>query len=212
MPVGPEDLVVAAGLCRDALLARRDDDWERPAANVDWTCRQTLEHVCLMGVSYGLRLAARAGSPRSYAPVAVAQATIPQLIETMHDSSLVLAEVARAAPPDARGHHTAGMADPEGWIAMGLDKALLHTADIAQGLGGAFEPPDRLTRAVLDRLFPWWPADQAPWPALLWANGRGALPGHPNPGGTWLWQCAPLEEWDGRVPHWDTESGRPASS
>lgn len=212
MTIRPDDLVVAAGLCRDALRTRLDDDWERPAAHVDWTCRQTLEHVCLMGVAYALRLATRATTARDYAPVAVTQATPVQLIETMHDASLVLAEVARAAPPGARGHHTAGIADPEGWLAMGIDEALLHTADIAEGLGDVFQPPDDLTRAVLDRLFPWWPAEQPPWPSLLWANGRRALPGHPNLGAAWLWHCAPLDEWDGHVPIWDVEAGRPAPS
>ena len=208
----PDDLVVAAGLCRDALIARVDDDWDRPAANVEWTCRQTLEHVCLMGVAYGLRLAARATSSRDYTPVVVSQGTTAQLIETTHDASLVLADVARAAPPGARGHHTAGMADAEGWLAMAIDEALLHTADIAEGFGEVFRPPDELARAVLDRLFPWWPAQQPPWPSLLWANGRSALSGHVNPGGAWLWHCAPLDEWDGTVPIWDINAGRPVPS
>lgn len=210
--VEPDDLVAVASLCRDALLARLDDDWERPAANVDWTCREALEHVCLMGVAYGLRLAARAIRPPDYAPILLTGATTAQLIETMHDSSVVLAEIARAAPPDARGHHTAGMADAEGWLAMAIDESLLHTADIAQGFGDDFRPPEELIRAVLDRLFPWWPAEQPPWPSLLWANGRRDLPNHPNPGAAWLWHCSPLHEWDGTVPIWNVGSGRPAST
>lgn len=210
--IEPDDLVVAAGLCRDVLVARLDDDWERPAANVDWTCRQALEHVSLMGIAYGLRLAARATRPPDYAPLVLTEATTAQLIETMHDSSAVLGEVARAASPSARAHHTAGIADPEGWLAMAIDEALLHTADIAQGFGDVFQPPDHLTSAVLDRLFPWWPREQPPWPALQWANGRRALPGHPNPGAAWLWQCAPLDEWDGTIPVWDVVDGRPAST
>jgi hypothetical protein len=36
-------------------------------------------------------------------------------------------------------------------------------------------------------------------PALLWANGRVALPGHPRQA-RWRWHCAPLEEWDGVNP------------
>lgn len=95
---------------------------------------------------------------------------------------------------------------------MAIDEALLHTADIAEGFGDVFQPPDDLIRPVLDRLFPWRPAKQPPWPSLLWANGRRALPRHPNPGGAWLWHGAPLEEWDGAAPIWDVEAGRPASS
>lgn len=209
--ITPDDLAVMAGLCRDALLVRRDDDWDRPAANVEWTCRQTLEHVCLMGVAYGLRLAARTTGDRDYAPVALGDATIVELIDTMHDSALLLAEVARAAPRTARAHHTAGMADPEGWLAMAIDETLIHTGDISEGFGDRFQPPDLLSRAVLDRLFPWWPSDQPPWPALQWANGRGALVSHPDPGASWLWHCAPLDEWSGIVPTWDVAAGRPAS-
>jgi hypothetical protein len=130
----------------------------------------------------------------------------------MHDSALVLGEVARSAPSGARAHHTAGMSDPEGWAAMGVDEALLHTADIAEGFGDVFKPSDDLIQAVLDRLFPWWPREEPPWLALLWANGRCSLPGRPSPGGTWLWHCAPLDEWDGNVPVWDAEARRPVSS
>lgn len=125
---------------------------------------------------------------------------------------MLLAEVARAAPADARGHHAGGMADAEGFLAMEIDEHLIHTADIAEGLGGPFDPPIDIVRRLLDRLFPWWPVGADPWAALLWANGRGELPGRPNPRETWLWHCRPLAEWDGTVPRWDPVSNRAVSS
>ena len=103
------------------------------------------------------------------------------------------------------------IADPAGFVAMGMDELLMHTHDIASGLGAEFEPPDHLIRAVLDRLFPWWPRQSELLPALLWANGRGALPGQDVLGAAWLWHCAPLEYWDGTIPRWDPIANRPAS-
>jgi hypothetical protein len=92
-----------------------------------------------------------------------------------------------------------------------MDELLVHTADITAGLGVPFTPERRLVTLVLDRLFPWWPRDVEPWTALLWANGRTDLPGRPSLGETWVWHCAPLEEWDGTVPEWDPVAGRKAA-
>jgi hypothetical protein len=95
------------------------------------------------------------------------------------------------------------MADPSGFIAMMADELVIHTHDIATALGADYRPDSFVTRALLDRLFPWWPRDADPWEALLWAHGRTDLPGHPSPGPDWLWHCAPVDEWDGTVPEWD---------
>ena len=51
---------------------------------------------------------------------------------------------------------------------------------------------------------PWAPGGVAPWPALLWANGRVDLAGgRPRPGSDWVWHCAPVDEWDGTIPRWN---------
>ena len=122
-------------------------------------------------------------------------------------------------PPDARAYHSAGMADVAGFVAMGCDELLVHGWDACQGLGlGLVAPPD-LAGRVLERLFPWAPRGVAPWPALLWANGRVDLAGgRPRPGSDWAWHCAPVDEWDGTIPRWngspperfgwDAEAGR----
>lgn len=82
---------------------------------------------------------------------------------------------------------------------MACDELLVHTADAAEGLGAVFQPDPALAAATLRRLFPWAPTDLAPWPALLWANGRLELPGKPRLT-RWRWHCAPLAEWDGVAP------------
>ena len=64
---------------------------------------------------------------------------------------------------------------------------------------GGFHADELLSSAVLTRLFPWAPTDGDPWSALLWATGRGELPGR-EPVTSWRWHCAPLAEWDGTQP------------
>jgi hypothetical protein len=177
-----------------------------PAGDLEWTCRETLEHVC--GLAYAPVLATRATSFRPLALAVVPGAPLDDLLWTMRASARVLAEVARAAPAGVRAYHPAGMADPTGFVAMGMDEVLVHTADITTGLGVEWAPDEAAVGLVLDRLFPWWPRDADPWSALLWANGRRDLPGRPSPGAEWLWHCAPLDEWDGTVPRWDPVRGR----
>ncbi len=208
--LSPGDLVAATEQCSAALGRLVSADWSARAADTDWTCRQTLEHLCSLAFAH--QLATRARAFRPVVVGVVPDAPIDDLVWTMQVLMLVLADVARAAPADARAFHPAGMADAGGWVAMGIDELLVHTHDITAGLGAGFEAPRGLARAVLDRLFPWWPSDADPWTALLWANGRSSLPGLPNPGATWLWHCAPLDEWDGTIPRWDPVAGRPNSA
>lgn len=197
----PDDLVATADLCSRQLIAVSDRDWTASVDGVGWSCRQTLEH--LASLAYGPVLATRMRSFRPLALIVRDDASIDELVWTTRTLAVVLAEVARAAPADARAFHPAGMADASGFVAMGMDELLVHTHDIVTTLGGELRPPDALVVAVLDRLFPWWPRREPPWDALLWANGRLALHEHDNPGASWLWHCAPLDEWDGRVPAWD---------
>ena len=114
-------------------------------------------------------------------------------------TAAILADVARATPPDVRAFHTSGMADADGFLAMGCDEALVHGWDIAEGLDVDFEPPVELAERVLRRLFPWAPEDEHPWDALLWANGRIPLDDLPQSDPGWEWWSAPLDEWDGEV-------------
>jgi hypothetical protein len=114
-------------------------------------------------------------------------------------TAAILADVVRAAGPGVRAYHPSGLADPEGFVAMGCDEALVHGWDIAEGLDVDFEPPVELAERVLRRLFPWAPEDEHPWDALLWANGRIPLDDLPQSDEGWDWWCAPLAEWTGDV-------------
>lgn len=208
----PDDLAVVADLCQRSLQLVAGADWDRLAGSLEWTCRQTLQHLCGVLYLYAGQLATRATTaPPAPTPIATAAATIDQLLDTMRIAALILVEVTRAASPEARAFHPAGMADATGWVAMAIDELVIHTNDIACGLGiELVAPGENVVRSVLDRLFPWWPGGTEPMQALLWANGRASLPDYPSPGASWLWHCAPLEEWDGSVPRWDPLAQRPA--
>lgn len=210
MATSPDGLVAVLELCVSTLAPHAEADRSQPADSTDWSCRETLEHLCSLAFAH--QLATRATGFRSVALTVAPRASVEELLWTLEVLIQVLAEAGRAAPAEARAFHPAGVADRRGWMAMGMDELLVRTADIAAGLGMAFAPPAALVRPVLDRLFPWWAADADPWAALLWADGRRDLAGRPNLGETWAWHAAPLEEWDGRIARWDPVRHRPAPS
>lgn len=194
----PDDVQRSAHIAVATLRPVLDRDWSVPAGDLEWDCRRTLDHIVDSLFFYSALLASRATArlapPRNGDP----QATPEQLLGTLRVTADVLAEVGRAAPPGVRAFHPAGLADRCGWMALGCEEILLHTDDIAQGLGVPFRPPDDLATRVTVRLFPWAPAGD-PWAVLRWAAGRAALPGHERLGPDWYWHCAPLAEWDGTV-------------
>jgi hypothetical protein len=197
--LAPDDLQAAARICRETLGQGLELNWGAPAGDLEWDCRRTLEHIvdalCLYIAYFASRATARLQPPRDGNP----EATPASLLELVDSAASVLADLARAAPGDARAFHPAGLADVSGWIGMGCEEILLHTDDIALGLGIQFRPPHDLVRPVLTRLFPWAPTDVDAWAALRWAAGRAGLPERERLGPDWYWHCAPLADWDGAV-------------
>ena len=198
--VGPEDVRAAAVVCREALSGVVDLDWSGRAGELDWSCRQTLEHIPGTQIFYASQLALAAKERLPRARGGEDQLTVAELLLSVEVNAAILEHVLRAAPASARAFHPAGMADPSGFAAMGCDEILIHTADIAAGFEIDFKPPEDLCGRVLARLFPWAPTDVGHWDSLLWANGRVALPGVGAQDENWRWHCAPLSEWDGRIP------------
>ena len=203
-PLDPADLRAAATVCHDALAPALGDDWSRPAGDLAWTCRQTLDHTVDAVLFYAAHLATRATARLPDLRDGDPARSPAELLAAVAAAAAVLAEIAAAAPPAARGYHPAGMADAEGFLAMGCTEILIHTADIAQGLDRSFRPTAApATRALVARvgarLFPWMPTDGDPWDAFRWVAGRIALPDRPRLAPDWYWQCAPLAEWDGTI-------------
>jgi uncharacterized protein (TIGR03083 family) len=201
----PDDLPRSAATVRAALTPALGADWSVAAGDLEWDCRRTLDHIADSLAFYAIHLATRATTrkmpPRNGAPTRRPgePSDVPELLDLVDGMAAVLAEVARAAPAGTRAFHPAGMADVEGFIAMGCEEILIHADDIAAGLGLPFAPPPALADRVVRRLFPWAPTDSDPWQALRWACGRTALPDRPRLGPDWWVHCAPLAEWDGAI-------------
>ena len=207
--MGPDDVRTAGELAAATLQPLAETaDWSVPAGELDWTCRRTLDHIgdCLL--YYSAQLARRSDRQGPVIRDGDADASVTSLVAVARSTAAVLAAVADGTPPDARAYHPAGMADRSGYCAMGVDETLIHTYDIASGLGAPFTPPPDLCVSVVQRLFPWTPAVDDPWAMLLWANGRADLSGHERLDPWWGWYCEPLAEWDGtparrqRPPRW----------
>ncbi|MDP9841513.1 maleylpyruvate isomerase N-terminal domain-containing protein [Streptosporangium lutulentum] len=171
-----------------------DADRSAPAGTLEWSCRHTAEHIgdCLM--SYAGQLAAQP-TDRYVRFMATAddEASPAQVLEFAETGARILAAMVRTTPARVRAYHPTGMADPEGFAAMGCVEALLHGQDIAQGLGLPFDPPRDVCARVLIRMFPQAAADLCavdPWHALLWSTGRVELPGRPRLR-QWRWHGAP---------------------
>ncbi len=194
-----DDLAKAAASCRTALEPALDEDWDARAGDLNWTCQRTLDHVVDTLFFYAVMLATRATVRPTAARNGDAGRSPRELLEIVASAAAVLADVVRAAPPDTRAFHPAGMTDREGFVALGCEEILVHTYDIALGLGCPYDPPHELVERVLWRLFPWAPHNHDAWLTLKWACGRVALPDRARLDPSWYWHSAPLSEWDGTV-------------
>jgi len=185
------------------------EGWDVTAQPTDWSCRDTLDHVANALCGYATSLANRLTERRRHHPRnGDPSATPADLLAILEGFAGVLAAVAEAAPAGQRAFHPAGMADRDGFVAMGCDEILVHGYDIAAALGLDFNPSADLAARVRARLFPWVATDEQPWAGLLWANGRIALPGRARLDNDWWWHCAPLQEWTGG-PHRRTDLDPP---
>ncbi|MEV6583103.1 GNAT family protein [Streptomyces sp. NPDC051582] len=169
-------------------------DWSVPAAGLEWSCHDTAVHVASDFIGYATQLTGRSTS--GYAPfdISADPGTTPDgLIQVIEATGGLLSAAVAVTDPAVRAWHPYGFAGPDGFAAMGVVETLAHTHDILNGLGvHDWEPDADLCEQVLDRLFPQVPRDvAAPWPTLLWATGRGALPGLPRRT-AWRWYAEPV--------------------
>ncbi|NEC89036.1 GNAT family N-acetyltransferase [Streptomyces sp. SID12501] len=180
-----------------------DRDWaDTNAGGLDWSCRQTAEHIVTDLVTYAARLAGRTQSP--YARLNITLGSVGGLapagnegadtrvnegiLDVITATGALLTAAIRTAPRDARAFHPAPFrsANREGFAAMGIAEVLLHAHDMAEGLGLPYEPPAHLAEFVLTRIFPEVRPGPDRWQTLLWATGRADLPGRARLTG-WTW-------------------------
>ncbi|MEU2712399.1 GNAT family N-acetyltransferase [Streptomyces sp. NPDC007205] len=189
-PMDGDDVIEAVAGCTTALRPAVDRDWRAVrAGRVEWDCHATAVHVADDLIAYAASLAGRAQD--AYVPF---ELTLDEgtdnagLLHVIETTGALLAAAVRTAPPGVRAFHPSPFrsTDAEGFAAMGIAEVLLHTHDMAEGLGIGYEPPAGLASSLLACLFPHVRPGPAPWPTLLWASGRGELPGRaPVTGWTW---------------------------
>ncbi|OLT30228.1 hypothetical protein BJF79_09820 [Actinomadura sp. CNU-125] len=200
-----DDLDRTVDLAVAALRAAPPDAWDAKAGSLDWTCWETVEHLADDLFAYAVQIGPRTppmdglvpfvwesrrlGGPAN-AVHANRDAGPSGLLQVLEASGALLVAMARVTRPHVRAHHVFGASDPEGFAAMGVVETLVHTHDLAEGLGLPWDPPADVCARVLARLFPDAPSDEPPWPTLLWATGRADLPGRPRPT-TWRWNGTP---------------------
>ncbi|CAL9483845.1 GNAT family N-acetyltransferase [Streptomyces sp. enrichment culture] len=173
------------------LRTATDRDWQGTrAGRLDWDCRYTAEHIASDLIAYAGQLAGRA--TEAYVPFEITldegtgNEDVLQVIET---TGALLAATVRTTPREVRAFHPYPFrsANREGFAAMGITEVLLHTHDIAEGLGLTYEPSAELCADLLARIFPHVQPGTDPWRTLLWATGRGDLPGR-EPVTEWRWR------------------------
>jgi len=187
--VGGDEVRTAAGWLAGHLAPRTADAFDAQAGPVRWSCWTTVEHVVDDMLAYALQLAALPllayvplVGPRGEDEIAHVDraAGTAGLVEALLGGGELLATLADTRPADARAFHPYGLADPEGFAAMGVAEVLVHGHDVLLGLTGEHVPfPAGLASCVLARLFPdvALAADEDADLVLLWATGRGELPG-----------------------------------
>ncbi|WP_433467591.1 maleylpyruvate isomerase N-terminal domain-containing protein [Spirillospora sp. CA-128828] len=203
--VTADDLDLAVRLAVATLREAPADAWDAKAGTLEWTCWETVEHLGDDLFAYAAQLgpgtrpmdgevpfvweSRRPGGPANVIH-ANRDAGPAGLLQVLEACGGLLVAMVRTVSPDVRAHHVFGAADAEGFAAMGILETVVHTHDLAEGLGLPWKPPADLCARVLGRLFPDAPHDTEPWPTLLWATGRGELPGRPRLT-SWRWYGSP---------------------
>lgn len=183
-----QDVDEAISTMLELLTPHAGADWGTQAGLLDWTCWTTAAHVAHDLLAYAAQVEA---SPlNGYLPLDLTirdEATVSDILAAVRACGSLLSRAIAAAPPGAVAWHY-GPTDPSGFAALGTAETLLHTYDIAQGLGLDWLPPQPLSTAILERLVPGAP-DGDPAQVLLWATGRADLDGHRRVV-EWVWVAA----------------------
>ncbi|MER5530707.1 GNAT family N-acetyltransferase [Streptomyces sp. NPDC002677] len=186
--MGGDQVIEAVAGCVAALRPAVARDWtEVRAGRLDWNCHETAVHVADDLLAYAANLAGRAQD--AYVPFELRLddgTDNSGLLHVIETTGALLAATVRTTPRTIRAFHPYPFrsADRVGFAAMGVAEVLLHTHDMAAGLEIPYQPSAELAESVLALLFPHVQPGPTPWETLLWATGRGELPGR-----------APVTEW-----------------
>ncbi|MFE6285664.1 GNAT family N-acetyltransferase [Streptomyces sp. NPDC057877] len=166
-------------------------DWGATrAGSLEWSCRETAAHIASDLIAYAGNLAGRAQD--AYVPFQINvdgsddgldPADNAGLLHVIETTGALFTATLDTTPRATRAFHPYPFrsANREGFAAMGIAEVLLHTHDMAEGLGlPPYQPPADLCAFVLTRIFPHVRPGPDHWTTLLWATGRADLPGRPR--------------------------------
>lgn len=207
-PVTAADIGLAVRLSLSAMRAAADGDWHVRAGSLEWDCWETAEHMGDNMLAYSAQLGPvdpplrdpvpflceprRPGGPAS-AIYADPGAGVAGLLQIFEATGAIMVAMVAAAPASQDPPRPFGVADPACFAAAAVvAEVLVHTHDVAAGLGFDWTPPAALCSRVLTRMFPGTPADSDPWATLLWSTGRDELPGLPAVT-SWTWHAGPRD-------------------
>jgi hypothetical protein len=180
-PVAAADqFALAARISVTRMRTLTDADWSVPAATLEWSCWQTIDHLVDCLFSYAFQLAAqKEGDWLPIGELHVRDGTTPDdLLESLEAVSRIFVAVLAAAPPTARASDGVVLLDSNDWAALGTYEILLHTHDVCGGLSGLFEPPRSLCVWMLGSTGLWMVDRQqallgrSPWEQALLGSGR----------------------------------------
>jgi len=114
-----------AAECRSVLDAAVDREWSMPAGDLEWSCRRTAAHVADVLFSYAGQVVAQPDAAYLPMELVVEDAATPdRLVASVVTCAELLHLACRAAPAGLRAWHPAGVADAEGFAAMGVVEVL----------------------------------------------------------------------------------------
>jgi hypothetical protein len=185
-PASPSDaagwFALAVRLSTGHLSVLIDRDWSRRASGLEWSCRDTLDHMVDCIFSYGMQLAARRQS--DWLPWgelhSLPGATPNDLIEGFTAAGVMFEAVLGSCPPTVRASDGVVLLSVSDWAARASYETLLHTADIAGALGSRFEPPAPLCAWMNGSTGLWMfdreraAASAHPWEQTLLGSGRAS--------------------------------------
>lgn len=187
-----EHVQAAVASCVALLRTAADRDWTaQRAGRLEWDCHATAFHIAEDLIAYAANLAGRAQNDYVPFDITLDEGTDNEgLLHVIETTGALLTATVRTTPREVRAFHPYPFrsANREGFAAMGVAEVLLHTHDIAEGLGLVYEPPAELPKFVLTTIFPHVQRESDDhWGTLLWATGRGDLPGR-APVTEWRWR------------------------
>lgn len=165
-----------------------DSGWDKMAAGLDWTCRETIAHVLDDLGGYAMQLSGERGHGSRYTPLA--ERIVPRrdgpaflfwpeedggtqnICDCLDAVGGLLVAVVAAAPTTRVGWHPYGNPDATGLAAMGVAETTLHSRDVLQAHDIDYRPNDEVTTRVLDRIFPAAQRTGDSWHDLLACTGR----------------------------------------